>query len=228
MSIKLLKRATILAGIILLHFTVLTAQPAAQPTPAASPAQSINPEKRALIMRLIAVMEVRKTALAMYNSMLDEQERLVPEMVWQGIEADMRNLTAAEKDELKKKVFDDANRTRRRIRELFAQRVDLPGVIEEISIELYDKHFSDAEIRDLIAFYASPTGKKSVEVIPRMFAESMTSTAQRLTPIIGQLVAQLRKEEAERIMKELEKTRTSRPVKATPKRRSTRTRKSHH
>jgi hypothetical protein len=64
--------------------------------------------------------------------------------------------------------------------------------------------------------------------MPTMFAESMTSTAQRLRPIVGDLVAQLRKEEAERIMKELEKTRTRRPVNASPKRRSTRTRKSHH
>ncbi len=223
MSTYLLRRIAILAVIILLHITVVTGQQA----PAASPPQSMSTEKRALITQLLEVVENKKTALAFYNTMLDEQERVMPEMVWQGIESEVQSLTPAEKDELKKKLFEDSKRTRRRIRELFAERVDLPGMIEEISMELYDKHFSEAEIKDLIAFYGSPTGKKSIEVMPRMFAESMTSTIEKVKPKVVEIMTQLKNEEAERIKKELE-TRTKPPVKATPRRRRSRTRKSHH
>lgn len=39
-------------------------------------------------------------------------------------------------------------------------------------IPIYDRHFSDQEIKALIAFYESPIGKKTTEVMPQVMVES--------------------------------------------------------
>ncbi|PLK43845.1 DUF2059 domain-containing protein [Emticicia sp. TH156] len=45
----------------------------------------------------------------------------------------------------------------------------------ELYIPIYDKHFSHQEIRDMIIFYETPTGKKLVEKTPMLLTESMNA-----------------------------------------------------
>ncbi len=40
-------------------------------------------------------------------------------------------------------------------------------------IPLYAKHFSHEDIRQMIVFHETPLGRKSIEVMPRLMAESM-------------------------------------------------------
>lgn len=77
-------------------------------------------------------------------------------------------------------------------------------VIEDVSVDLYDKYFTEDEIKDLIVFYKSHTGKKTTEVLPKMFGESMTNTMDAVKPKVLEIVAQLVNEETARVKKELE------------------------
>ena len=77
-------------------------------------------------------------------------------------------------------------------------------VIEDVSVELYDKYFTEGEIKDLIVFYKSPTGKKTIDVLPKMFAESITNTMDAVKPKVLEIMAELVQEETERVKKELE------------------------
>jgi hypothetical protein len=43
----------------------------------------------------------------------------------------------------------------------------------EISVQIYDKHFTADEIRSLIAFYSSDLGKKVINVMPTITQESI-------------------------------------------------------
>ncbi|PYS00459.1 MAG: hypothetical protein DMG16_15455 [Acidobacteria bacterium] len=43
----------------------------------------------------------------------------------------------------------------------------------DISRELYDKYFTNDEIKGLIAFYETPVGRKAVQALPRLTAEAM-------------------------------------------------------
>src|ERR1044071_6679913 len=54
-----------------------------------------------------------------------------------------------------------------------------------MSIELYDKYFTNDEIKDLVRFYESPIGRKAVEVLPQLTQESINRGMQ-----LGQQVAQ--------------------------------------
>jgi uncharacterized protein len=43
--------------------------------------------------------------------------------------------------------------------------------VAELSVPVYDKYFSDAEVKDLTSFYATPSGRKYLSVLPAMMAE---------------------------------------------------------
>ncbi len=48
-----------------------------------------------------------------------------------------------------------------------------PEELVEKVIPIYDKQLSDKEVKDIIKFYESPTGKKLIQVTPAITAESM-------------------------------------------------------
>lgn len=52
----------------------------------------------------------------------------------------------------------------------FRSKAD-PHFIRKLAIPVYDKYFSDQEIRDLIEFYSTPLGKKTLSVLPKAVAE---------------------------------------------------------
>ena len=48
---------------------------------------------------------------------------------------------------------------------------DLTGAVLSLSVPLYAKYFSDAEIKELIAFYQTPVGRKLVSVNPQLLSD---------------------------------------------------------
>jgi len=207
MSMKFLARSLILGGILFLNFNYVLSQQQSQPR-----ANPLSPEKRALISELLEVTEAKKNALAVFNTMLDENEKQMPDIVWQGLlnQKELQKLDAEAKEALRKELLAESERMNKRIRELFSAGIDMARVIEDVSVDLYDKYFTEDEIKDLIVFYKSPTGKKTTEVLPKMFGESMTNTMDAIKPKVLEIVAQLVNEETARVKKELETKKSRR------------------
>lgn len=214
MSMTFLIRSLFLAGILFVHVTSVLAQQ--QPDTSAKPV--ISPEKRALIAELLEVTETKKNALAMFNSVLDQDEKQMPDIIWQGVLStkDVQDLSADLQEELRKKLLTESASMSKRVRELFLERIDLTLIVEDISYDLYDKYFTEAEIRDLVVFYKSPTGKKTIEVMQKMFTESMSSTLEAIKPKVLEIVTELVNEEAERAKKELQAMKSKEPAKSPP------------
>jgi hypothetical protein len=75
------------------------------------------------------------------------------------------------------------------------QDIDLEGIV----VKLYMESFSEAELRDLIAFYRTPTGRKALTVMPQLMQKGMAlgmEKAQEHTAELQQLIAK-RKQELE-------------------------------
>lgn len=65
-------------------------------------------------------------------------------------------------------------------------------------VKIYADAFSASELKELIAFYRTPTGKKTIEKMPQLMAQGGQIGAKRVQDNIQEL-QQLIKEEAERI-----------------------------
>lgn len=168
---------------------------------AQDPQPQISEEKRALIKELLEVIDVKTNVNALYNAMVEEQEKNLPDILWESVAAmpEVQRLTATDQRKLKALLVKDAVRISKRVRELFQEKIDLSRLLEEISFVAYDKYFNEAQLRDLITFYRSPTGKRTIEVMPQLFTESMTMTMQAVRPKIGDLMNDLMKDESENL-----------------------------
>jgi len=203
-------QAFALAGILFVNFTCSSGQ-----EPSTRGEQAVSPEKRALIAELLEVTDSKKNALAFYNAILNQQETQMPDVIWQSLAGnkEIQGLSSDEKARLRLQMLETSARTNKRLRELFSKRIDFTQIVEDIAYDLYSRYFTEAEIKDLVTFYRSPTGKKSIDLSPKMFAESMSTAMERINPKVLEIITELSNEEAERIKKELQTRTSKQPVK---------------
>jgi hypothetical protein len=80
----------------------------------------------------------------------------------------------------------------------FSEKMNAPGGLMDQIVPIYDKNFSQQEIRDVIAFYNTPTGKKVIQVLPVVLRQSIEAGqkwGQTMGPEIqARVVAALDKE----------------------------------
>jgi len=99
----------------------------------------------------------------------------------------------------KRKAFVDEQKwAMKRTMELYAKEVDFKALITDQMLKLYDKYYTATEIQDLINFYKSPTGQKSIDIMPKLMTESMQSTMQTLMPKMQSIMKQVTAEEKAR------------------------------
>ena len=178
----------------------------------------ITAEKRAAIAELLEAIDFNKNMLALIDSMAEAEEKQLPELTWEALSntKEIQDLSAADREALKQSMIENSTRDSKRIRNLMMSKMDLPAVVGQITYKLYDKYFSEGEIKDLIAFYRSPTGRKSIEVMPSLFSESMNETIVALKPKMAEIMNELREEELKRARLEVESKKAN---KAAPARR---------
>jgi uncharacterized protein len=181
---------------------------AAVRAPAQQQQQSMTPEKRALIKELIDATDATKTAEEMMSAMIAQTEKMSEELMPDTI-SERGSLTRQEQEEHRQKLKATRARMNKRVKELMTQRIDLTKVLAEVSYSIYDKYFTEGEIKDLIAFYSSPTGKKSIELMPKLFADSMTKTAELITPKLQQIMKEIMDEELKKLDEELKQMETT-------------------
>ncbi len=70
-----------------------------------------------------------------------------------------------------------------------SRKADLGALFHESIIRINAKYFSEQELADLVAFYASPTGKKAVSVMPQLMAEGMRAGVDTLQPKVEEIMA---------------------------------------
>lgn len=171
-------------------------------TAAAAQEQSpqVSPEKRALIKELLELTDAAKNAEAIKDSMYAQQEKIIPEAIARAVDADGR-FTPVERQAIKDAIAAESAETMSRLKQSFDQRINLAQIVEEISLVVYDRYYTESELRDLLAFYKSPTGRKTIQIMPKLFADSLQMTAERLTPKMLEVMEQFIEEEKVRRMR---------------------------
>jgi uncharacterized protein len=198
---------------------------------APAPAQAVvpslmTPEKRALIKEILELTNSGQSSEAMFNAQFAEMDKKIPDIQWQAIASmeELKRLTPAQQNEIHQRVQDSSARLTKRIKELFLQRVDIRQLVEDVSYEAYDRHFTEAELKDLVAFYRSATGKKVVAEMPALFAEELAKANEIISPKVQQIFEETQKEQTEELNKEIEKLIKAMPPKAAPKKPTSRKR----
>lgn len=148
-------------------------------------------KKLALIQRLLRITEQKKNAEQRLEAMLANMEETLPKVLANVI----RDRTQLQGDELLKRVSTTAQRMVQRYRELLPSRVNIGEITEEISTNLYAKYYTEKELKDLIKFYQTPTGRKAIATLPQLTKEALAQSNDILLPEITQLLQEIMQEE---------------------------------
>ena len=118
--------------------------------------KAINPEKAQNIQRLLELTGAEKLQKSMAEQIMN---LLKPAL-----------LKAGSGDEKAEKVLS-------RFSELLMEEFQKLNFIG-LTAEIYDKYFTNDDIKDLIAFYETPIGQNAIEVMPAVTQESVQRGAE--------------------------------------------------
>ena len=161
---------------------------------AESAQSTISPEKRALIKEMIVVTEVQKTGDVMMKAMIDQFEQDAPQRIADSVNA-MPDLTPQEREKMLREWASDDARFTRRFRELIKEKLNWPLLIEQLMYPVVDKYYTEDDLKNLIVFYKSPTGRKVLEVMPQMMGDIMVRTNEIIKPRFDEISRQILDEE---------------------------------
>jgi len=154
----------------------------------------ISEEKRKLIAQLVVLMKLDDQMTSITDEILREMEKTYPLGFAEAVDA-RNDLTPRQKDLLKATAKERYLSFSRRFRERLPQVVDYNKYIEESIFPLYGKFYTEQELRDLVAFYQTPTGHKVIDTMPQLFAESLQVAREKLYPQIAPLLQELVEED---------------------------------
>ena len=137
--------------------------------PTVSHAQ-MSDSKKALIEELLVVTNTKEMALMMGDHMITNMKAM----------AQNPNLSDAQFETIAKIV-----------KEEFGKDID---TFLEMVVPVYDKHFSEAEIQELIAFYRTPIGKKAIDTMPKITNEIAPLSQQWAISIMPKVQSRIQAE----------------------------------
>jgi uncharacterized protein len=179
--------------------------------------ETIKPDKRALIKEFLEVMGATKTTDAIVETMLQQQEKEIPKLLSTLLAGKV--LTADEQAASEQKIRESSQRIGKKIRESL-KRMNFGQMADDITASLFDKYFTETDLKEMIAFYKSPVGKKAIELMPVLFAESMTKGNEVLFPKLQEEVTKIMTDEVKQLEQEFAKMgQTPQPPAKSKKRR---------
>lgn len=147
-----------------------TVKPARQD--AATQSASVDPTKEADIRSLMELVGARDS---------------LQEVASRGAEQFRENLTASVADNDRGQKFVNA------FVESYKAKLDADAATTQL-VAIYDKHFSDDEIKGLLQFYGSPLGQKFAAEMPKINMEAQAASRAFSTRIAKDVLQDLRKQ----------------------------------
>lgn len=164
---------------------------AAAPAAAPATAAQASPETAAAIKELLQAMNYRTLMKQSFEQMSKAMPAMMRQQAEAGINGDTR-LTDAERKEKLAKMEAELPKVTAALSGVFND----PTMIDEMEKEmvpLYSRYFTAAEMKQMAAFYRTPTGAKTLQVMPQLMPEAMAIGQRVAQPRVAKALAQFQK-----------------------------------
>ena len=170
-------------------------------SPPPPPQAPITPEKKALIKELLELMNVAYNSQAVSSQITEQLQPLMASLISNRLRewVQEQNLALAEQKRVEAPVDESVQRIMTSIRVEFPKRINYGELVEKVAIEIYHRHFTVDEVKDLIVFYKTPTGQKLIKLLPQITAEMMSGGERLLAPQLTELITELVTDELMRL-----------------------------
>jgi hypothetical protein len=157
-----------------------------------------NDSKRRLIHELADLMQADQTAEKTANAMMKQFEIQYPKMLAESA-SKRSDLTPEELQRINRLAAKSFARFSEKFRAKIGEIYASDEFFEGVYYTVYSKHFTDAELRELIEFYRSPLGQKMLRVQPEFAGDILQQTFEVIGPKLEKLVEETLHEETERL-----------------------------
>lgn len=187
-----MKKITLLIAVVMLFaFQTIKAQ------------NEISAEKRQAIKDLIALINKDNNSEELFRVLMTQMEESNAEII-KSILDERTDLTQAERKDLEKQLVDNYKNQSKVFQDKLMQKLDYNAMTEEIMTTVYDKYYTLEEINDLIVFYKSPTGQKTLRTMQPLMIDTFKLTQEKLGPKILSVIQEIRGEQRREIAKKAE------------------------
>ncbi|MFA7340377.1 MAG: DUF2059 domain-containing protein [Candidatus Obscuribacterales bacterium] len=182
---------------------------------AAAASAHVSPAKRALILEYMQLSGRSVSAAPPIEQMMGLVRAQLPKMTKQlsgsmpGMISGMTSrlapnapnvskvppLTSMQQKAMMEDAQEAVGRITQRSGEILAQNKELPQIMEDTFVSVYDKYLSEQDLMDIIAFYHTPIGEKLRRQQAAIDREMMTLTMTRSMAPIGKVMQQVQQEE---------------------------------
>lgn len=160
--------------------------------------QQISREKQQLIEEFLELTGGERTFQQVSQAMLSQMEQQFGAMLSSDL-IGTEQLSPQERQQMATQLNQEMSRILQKYNRMFLERIDYQQIVEEVYYPLYDKYFTEDDLRVLIDFYKSPTGRKTIEVMPQLLQESIQRTTEVIGPTVTRIMQEIIAEELQRI-----------------------------
>ena len=121
-------------------------------------------------------------------------------------------LTPAQKTELKKSATEAGERLDKEVKFFFSDQSKLTPLSEEVIYQIYDKTFTESELRELAAFYKTPAGQKALSFLPSLSGQFQQAFANAVSPLLQNYIQPKIEAETEQLKQKLKDTKAKKGV----------------
>ena len=153
----------------------------------------IPESKQKLIRELLTIVGI----VGMAEQMRDQQS-VVELMRMQPSYHEMMELATSEQADLSEENrqlllarLEDFDAFAERFQALFVERLNFSTIMETVYPPVYDKYFSEEELRQMVAFYRTPVGRKAIEVMPSVMQEAGRAIEDAVWPLSVGLIQEI-------------------------------------
>lgn len=153
----------------------------------------IPESKQKLIRELLTIVGI----VGMAEQMRDQQS-VVELMRMQPSYHEMMELATSEQADLSEENrqlllarLEDFDAFAERFQALFVERLNFSTIMETVYPPVYDKYFSEEELRQMVAFYRTPVGRKAIEVMPSVMQEAGRAIEDAVLPLSVGLIQEI-------------------------------------
>jgi hypothetical protein len=138
-------------------------------------------EKQAAIKELVFLINGDNKMEDLMNA-LTAQMQSAQDAMFKSLLDERTDLSAADKKELENALVGDRKNSYERFQRKLNEKLNYNEMMSELSSASFDKYYTLDEIKELIVFYKSPVGQKSIKLMPEVTAETMKAVQEKLMP----------------------------------------------
>jgi hypothetical protein len=183
-------------------------------------------------LAIIFMMVTGHSALAQQPAMTEKEElvtkfrrltgadhvNLAINVSFEDIKADLiatvekdKELTDGQKQELRKTAIEAYDRMDRQLKDFLNDQPKITKISEDAVYQIYDKSFTESELREMIAFFTTATGQKALPFLRTLSAQVQTSFQSMLLPRVQEFITPKIKAEGEQLKQKIQEVKTKKP-----------------